>query len=265
MTDEVSSSAVEKKGIACLKCGHVRNKGEPGPPTQCPGCGAFYHKVAQRLAAGETLRPFVAPASVAATSSARPASDPAAKPTSPPNANLTACKDCGGQVSKRAETCPHCGAPVASKNAAPETVNSVGAVAPSQKRKGISFGTGLGAIAGTILLMAIALSDDQGSSSPAVAKKPPCGPEQKECYSQRHLMDAQRACRPEIEKLARYQAEWTYRLDGMFESYSVRTDGSILFIGNEVKFQNGFGAWSKQSYRCVYDPSDRSALATVSG
>lgn len=28
------------------------------------------------------------------------------------SANLTDCPDCGGQVSLRAATCPHCGAPV---------------------------------------------------------------------------------------------------------------------------------------------------------
>lgn len=33
--------------------------------------------------------------------------------------NLTACADCGGTVSKRAATCPHCGAPIGTRNPLP--------------------------------------------------------------------------------------------------------------------------------------------------
>lgn len=44
---------------------------------------------------------------------------------------LIACKECSGQVSDSASTCPHCGAPVALPAPAPKNLNA----APTEKKK----------------------------------------------------------------------------------------------------------------------------------
>ncbi|SIQ14374.1 double zinc ribbon domain-containing protein [Marinobacterium stanieri] len=74
---------------------------------QCPKCGASNSPLAVHCSAcGSHL----------SGNAAKAGSDPAAKPTgqeapaTKPN-NLTECPDCGNQVSLKATSCPHCGAP----------------------------------------------------------------------------------------------------------------------------------------------------------
>lgn len=59
------------------------------------------------------------------------------------------------------------------------------------------------------------------------------------------------ACEWLIERHARYDYEWTAWLDRFPQR---GREGSVIVLaGNEVKFQNGFGAWQQMSYRCDYD------------
>jgi hypothetical protein len=80
-----------------------------------------------------------------------------------------------------------------------------------------------------------------------------------QCWGERHLSDANMACREPVERLAQYQHEWT---DGMLENkfYQWRwaadgaADGSIVsYFGDRLKMQNGFGAWAVVTYRCDYN------------
>ena len=43
-----------------------------------------------------------------------------------------------------------------------------------------------------------------------------------------------------------------------------RTDGSISYTGDEIRFQNGFGAWSQMTYWCHYNPATGYAEVFVS-
>lgn len=93
---------------------------------------------------------------------------------------------------------------------------------------------------------------------------------------QRHLEDAEWldkkfdvvasiACRPEIEKLAKFNFEW---IDGFletkFDSYSTKTvtPGVLRISGEKIKFQNGFGAWQIMRYRCDYDVVNKRVVNT---
>jgi hypothetical protein len=67
-------------------------------------------------------------------------------------------------------------------------------------------------------------------------------------------------CKRAIEKRAKHQAEW---LDGwttpLFTKYLVDENNKqlITYIGDRVKFQNGFGAWTHMIYMCTYNATNR--------
>lgn len=69
-------------------------------------------------------------------------------------------------------------------------------------------------------------------------------------------------CGRYIEDQALYSHEWT---DGWAESkfsrFATELDGkAIRYFGDKLKFQNGFGAWQRMSYSCLYDPINERVL-----
>lgn len=95
---------------------------------QCPECGASNSALATRCSACDaylSARKPVPPAAGTSAESARqhdaPASSPSPSPSPSPSRSpipapdavpgLVACTDCGQQISPRAPSCPHCGAP----------------------------------------------------------------------------------------------------------------------------------------------------------
>ena len=71
-------------------------------------------------------------------------------------------------------------------------------------------------------------------------------------------------CPPLIEDFARYRFTWT---DGWFGDKFDRLtvvasqEGAIKYIGDELEFQNGFGAWQRMNYSCVVDPVEETVIA----
>lgn len=63
-------------------------------------------------------------------------------------------------------------------------------------------------------------------------------------------------CKRPIESLAKYAHEWT---DGMLEPkmshyrWKDKKRGIVTFLGDKLRFQNGFGAWQNVVYECDYD------------
>ena len=100
------------------------------------------------------------------------------------------------------------------------------------------------------------VSDDDGKSneSAAACKK------QLGCWAEKNLIEATFACRPRIERMAQYQFEWT---DGFFEPkmshyrWKDPSAGVVTYIGDKIKFQNGFGGWQYYMYFCDYDSSTK--------
>ena len=78
-----------------------------------------------------------------------------------------------------------------------------------------------------------------------------------QCWGDDNLLSATFACETLIERMARYDFEWT---DGWLEpkfSHFRWHDidrSTVTFIGDKIKFQNGFGAWQRVAYECDYDP-----------
>lgn len=81
--------------------------------------------------------------------------------------------------------------------------------------------------------------------------------------SDKYSIAAGVACRSLVERLAKYDFEWTDGwLETKFPSYLTSTKAPYILTvsGDKIKFQNGFGAWQRQSYYCDYDVKNAQAL-----
>ena len=77
-----------------------------------------------------------------------------------------------------------------------------------------------------------------------------------ECWGQKHWVDAETRCAPHIENMARYDYDWTDGVLGWkFDQWrwGGREAGIMTYRGDNIKFQNGFGAWQRISYECDYN------------
>ena len=86
----------------------------------------------------------------------------------------------------------------------------------------------------------------------------------RDCWSARHLLPAMGACQPEIEKLAKYKFEWMSRFGINFnkKTYWKNVDQGVLtYAGDELYFQNAFGASVRVRYECDFN----TLLAMVAG
>jgi hypothetical protein len=83
------------------------------------------------------------------------------------------------------------------------------------------------------------------------------------CWGDGHSISAAFACRPHVERLAKFQFQWT---DSLLEPkfsrfrWNNKEKGIVTYIGDKIKFQNGFGAWQFATYTCDYDPDSRNVL-----
>lgn len=67
-----------------------------------------------------------------------------------------------------------------------------------------------------------------------------------------HRVDALTSCKPHIERLAENDFEWTGWTT--FQQYQWRQKPNVVtFLGDEIKYQNGLGAWIRHSYECDFD------------
>jgi hypothetical protein len=39
-----------------------------------------------------------------------------------------------------------------------------------------------------------------------------------------------------------------------------QTKGTLTYVGDDLKFQNGFGAWAQMTYSCIFDPATKTVL-----
>lgn len=70
-------------------------------------------------------------------------------------------------------------------------------------------------------------------------------------------------CKDPVERLAKYTARWTDRtFEPKFSHFRwfKESEGIIIYIGDKIEFQNGFGAWQAHVYECDYDPKSEQVL-----
>jgi len=83
------------------------------------------------------------------------------------------------------------------------------------------------------------------------------------CWAEKHLVAASVKAPQLIERFAKYDFKWT---DGIltpkFSHFRWKNmeKGIITYIGDQIQFQNGFGAWQNCVYECDYDPRTESIL-----
>jgi len=168
---------------------------------------------------------------------------------------LINCNECKKEISDKAATCPHCGAPVPKKK-------------PNAKMAAIVWIIILGV--GSIWLFsgkdpkpAAPAKVETPAAAPAVAK-PKCAADNLQCLAEEGGISASVYCPRKIEKLASNAVKWT---DGTFESKFSRMrwldkeKGQITYIGDKAQFQNGFGAFINMIYECDLDKDNETVLA----
>ena len=84
-----------------------------------------------------------------------------------------------------------------------------------------------------------------------------------QCWGDKNSLAATIACQGKIERLSRYGHEWTDSWlgakFGRFQWVS-RDEGVIRYQGDQIRFQNGFGAWIPHTYWCHYDTMNKTVL-----
>lgn len=84
-----------------------------------------------------------------------------------------------------------------------------------------------------------------------------------QCWAEKHDGNAYLKSREIIEKHAKYQFEWTDGfLDSKITHYRWHNQNrlTITYLGDKIKFQNGFSAWQNMIYQIDYDPLNEKLL-----
>lgn len=84
-----------------------------------------------------------------------------------------------------------------------------------------------------------------------------------QCWGDKHSIEATFACDDIIPRFAKFSYEWTDRwYEPKFSHFrwSDKANSTVTFIGDKIRFQNGFGAWQDMIYECDYDPSTKAIL-----
>lgn len=176
------------------------------------------------------------------------------------------CSNCGTAYPAKIGKCPNCGS----------------SVKMGKRRKNYILKGGL-IIAGIGISLSMIFEEDISpatsitSNAPAsatVAAEAQPEPELSDedckkdtaCWGKRHLTSAQTPCQRAIERQARYDFEWTDGWLGtrfMYASYEEDTAHIIVYSGDSLRLQNGFGAWSNYSYACEFDTRTKQVLDVV--
>ena len=154
---------------------------------------------------------------------------------------LTKCKECKKEVSTTAKTCPHCG------------VKDPGFGA-KQKLGGCLI---LIVIVAAVMYFIGSRDDKETASAPKT-----CSNTDTQCNYDQNLVDAVTKCKPLIERSAKYEYEWT---DGILDTIfsHARIDSKknqLTYIGDKVKFTNGFNAKMNMTYACTIDLKTKSVV-----
>lgn len=167
---------------------------------------------------------------------------------------LIKCKECGKDVSTKAEKCPGCGAPVESQGVISKLV-----------------GNALSVLALAFFVM-LFFGGTEKKSATEEAKPKPEAPKISDaecmkdiqCWYERIKSDALWPCTQEIERTPSFSFRWTDKfLDPKFSKvrWVDQSTGKIALIGDKIEVQNQFGAYQGFIYECEFDPSTKSVLS----
>ena len=82
------------------------------------------------------------------------------------------------------------------------------------------------------------------------------------CRGREHIVEASVYCKPAIERRAKYDYKWEDSwLRPTFSSVRAGPGKQIIYSGDKLKFQNGFGAWQYIHYTCTFNPQNNTVSA----
>ena len=158
---------------------------------------------------------------------------------------MSKCKECEKEVSSKAKKCPHCGVDNPTSK-------------PGDALKGFIL---------IFVVILLVVQCSSGDDSTAVDTNSDVSDaecmETLQCWGEKNIIMAGAYCQTPIEKMAKYTHEWT---DGFttprFSHYRWKdqSTGVVTYIGDQIKMQNGFGAWSHYTYECDFAPQNNLVL-----
>jgi hypothetical protein len=200
------------------------------------------------------------------------------------DAPTRSCPFCAEEIKAAAIVCKHCGRDV-SRHGQAQFIMEAKPLRRAKSRARISFGTFLALCLGFILLVGALTKETKPQSAEEkqaaeqaraltseteardkARKEAECRTDL-QCWADRTGLKAKWACTPEIERRAKIDAQWTDTgwLDSRFSRirWHDKDAGIIVFVGDKVQFQNGFGAWIRHTYRCTYDTLNDRVLSVA--
>ncbi len=147
---------------------------------------------------------------------------------------LMQCKECGNEVSNKAESCPKCGVRIAAKP------------------------MGCGKLIGVIFLVVVIVNvfsiiffSDQRSDETAAVQKASMTPEQKQAQADEALMsDAKWQCKQFVEKTLKAPSTADFQNYNDFSAWGSEAGGGPFGVTGYVDAQNSFGAKIRTNFRC---------------
>lgn len=179
--------------------------------------------------------------------------------------SLKPCRECGKEVSTGAKACPHCG---------------VGHPTVSNNDRAIAFIVlAVGGLALFVYLTGSGATSENGNSSQqrssngqAVAPNSPAVDDTAclgnlQCVGDKFIIPASANCQQLLDDEAKSISKWDYKIgeSSFFPIFSQfrwadQNKRQIVYMGDQAKFQNGFGAWQRASYECTFDVSTQKPL-----
>lgn len=89
----------------------------------------------------------------------------------------------------------------------------------------------------------------------------PCEKNDIKCIAEKNIAEASLLCPEKIEAQAKYDHLWGD--NDMFKRFALKKGGQdkvITYIGDNIKLQNGFGAWQWYTYKCDLELNSMSVV-----
>lgn len=210
---------------------------------------------------------------------------------------LIKCSECGRTISDKATACVHCGAPLTEEMPRRQSDSfqaaSRGAVRKRHPVRNALIALAL--IAVFVEWLGSAYSPDKERVTPIASEEPAvppestpsrsdiltpppppapppvatktqpkvCGNADLQCWGEQNNVQAMDLCQGAVERQAQYDVKWTDGfLTPMFNGFKWfdQKSHAVSFVGDHVKFQNGYGAWSNMIYSCAVSGDGKRVL-----
>ena len=127
-----------------------------------------------------------------------------------------------------------------------------------KKLKALLIGLGLFMLAVPVALAIRADRERNGAVAAAPAADAAACRTNLQCWGKKHEMDMIGPCTRAVQNLAKFDHEWTDSWSHPKFSkwgWDSQKAGTLVYLGDALKLQNGFGAWENHRYACYWAPT----------